>query len=332
MCNRAAQDFKKFPAGVSATRVVRGDCQIYRADAMHEAMMTVPFPVVHFTVAALLSFTAISKCADLANENKSPAPLPSAPEQPRANAPTSPVSFRLRLQPFVDARNGTQHMPDAAALAKTEEMLGRRLASIGIKDVVFTQQPPDRITARSDRLTPEQNAAFRKVVTQSAVLDFRTVHGDSDTLLPEIESKTAILDPAWIVLPLKEDKAHAGKQRSLIVSRVPDITSDQIAEAYARYDLEGWGLSLTFDKKAGEKFFDLTRKMRAHVDRFAIVLDGQILSAPTTGVQGGIAGGSCIITGKFTEQEARELASTLMNPLQHPVVIETVVIEDENAK
>ena len=312
--------------------VNRGDCQICPANDMHKAMRTAPFLPIHFAVSALLSFATVSKCADLANENKTPAPLPSAPEQPRAKALTGPVSFRLRLKPFVDARTGEQHLPDAAALAKTQEMLGRRLAAIGIKNVVFTQEPPDRITARSDRLTPEQNAAFRKVVTQSAVLDFRTVHGDSDTLLPEIESKTAILDPAWIVLPLKEDKAHAGKQRNLIVSRVPDITSDQIAEAYARYDLEGWGLSLTFDKKAGEKFFDITRKMRKNVDRFAIVLDGQILSAPTTRVEGGITGGSCIITGKFTEQETRDLVSTLMNPLQHPVVIETVVIEDENAK
>src|SRR5207249_2292814 len=73
--------------------------------------------------------------------------------------------------------------------------------------------------------------------------------------------------------------------------------------------------------EAGDKFFDLTRSMQVGVDRFAIVLDGKILSAPTTQVQGGIAGGGCRITGKFSEKEARGLASSLLNPLQNPVKI-----------
>src|SRR6202011_1835074 len=54
--------------------------------------------------------------------------------------------------------------------------------------------------------------------------------------------------------------------------------------------------------------------------RFAIVLDGVIQSAPV--IRDAIYGGEAVITGRFTEQEARGLASVLENPLQTPVSIE----------
>jgi SecD/SecF fusion protein len=54
--------------------------------------------------------------------------------------------------------------------------------------------------------------------------------------------------------------------------------------------------------------------------RFAIVLDGVIQSAPS--IRTAIYGGDAIITGHFTEPEARGLASVLENPLQTPVSVE----------
>jgi SecD/SecF fusion protein len=50
------------------------------------------------------------------------------------------------------------------------------------------------------------------------------------------------------------------------------------------------------------------------------VLDGGIQSAPV--IQDAIYGGDAQITGRFTEEEARSLASVLQNPLQTPVSIE----------
>ena len=232
------------------------------------------------------------------------------------------VTFRLRLKPSEDPKTGEQYAVDATALARTEKALGIRLATAGIGNVTFQQQQPDRLTVHAEGLTPEQVSVFRGSVVLTATLDLRTVHGDNDTLLPDIESKKTALDPAWTILPMKETNAGEAKPRKLIVRRVPEITGDEVKSALALSDLEGWSLSVEFDKKAGERFFDITRKMRVAVDRFAIVLDGKILSAPTTQVAGGIAGGSFRLTGRFTEQEVRELASALMNPLRNPVVIE----------
>ena len=237
------------------------------------------------------------------------------------------ATFELRLKPSVDPKTGAERAVDAAALAVTEGTLGKRLAAAGISKVTFTQQAPDRITVRAEDLVPVQVTAFRKAVVYLAVLDFRMVHRDNDKLLPEIESKKAELDPAWVILPMKDVRPGDEKHRRLIVQRVPEITGNEIVEAYAFYDIEGWGLAAKFSEKAGEKFFQITRQMRVAVDRFAIVLDGKILSAPTTQVAGGIAGGSFRLTGKFTEQEARDLATALMNPLSNPVVIEKETVK-----
>src|SRR5207253_364311 len=62
----------------------------------------------------------------------------------------------------------------------------------------------------------------------------------------------------------------------------------------------------------------ITEQYKGH--RFAIVLDGIIQSAPV--IRDAIYGGDAVITGHFTEKEARGLASVLENPLQTPVSIE----------
>src|SRR3989440_977125 len=66
------------------------------------------------------------------------------------------------------------------------------------------------------------------------------------------------------------------------------------------------------------KFGQITDQYKGH--RFAIVLDGVCQSAPV--IRDAIYGGDAVITGHFTEKEARGLASVLENPLQTPVSIE----------
>src|SRR6201984_1179306 len=75
---------------------------------------------------------------------------------------------------------------------------------------------------------------------------------------------------------------------------------------------------LRFDTDGAKQFGNITA---AHVHhRFAILLDGVIQSAPV--IQDAIYGGDAQITGHFTEEEARGLASVLENPLQTPLMIE----------
>jgi protein-export membrane protein SecD len=54
-------------------------------------------------------------------------------------------------------------------------------------------------------------------------------------------------------------------------------------------------------------------------ERLAIILDGEVISAPR--INGAIIGGNGQITGSFTDKEAFELATSLENPLAAPLEV-----------
>ena len=232
------------------------------------------------------------------------------------------TTFNIRIQPAEDPLTGEKRPITQQSLDQAVEVLRTRVDRMGTSEPVITPTTGDRIMVQIPGLATEELDNVRKQLQEVAKLDFRMVHPESSSLLPAIEAKQKILDPAWTILPMKKDKDPEVAERRMVVHRIPDITGEHIKSAFAGYDLEGWYISIQFDSEAGEKFFQLTRAMRRGVDRFAIVLDNKILSAPTSQVEGGIAGGGCRITGKFTEAEARNLASSLLNPLQNPVKIE----------
>jgi preprotein translocase subunit SecD len=75
----------------------------------------------------------------------------------------------------------------------------------------------------------------------------------------------------------------------------------------------GWIVTLDFSGSGGRKFADTTRRLAAQqppLNRFGIVLDGLVVSAPGLN-NGPITGGSAQIEGDFTQQEARDLANVL---------------------
>jgi preprotein translocase subunit SecD len=74
----------------------------------------------------------------------------------------------------------------------------------------------------------------------------------------------------------------------------------------------GWQVDLKMTTEGAKKFADSTTKLSALEspnDQFAIVLDGVVISAPS--VNEAILGGSAIISGSFTADEARALAQVL---------------------
>ena len=74
----------------------------------------------------------------------------------------------------------------------------------------------------------------------------------------------------------------------------------------------GWQVDLQMTTDGAKKFADSTTKLSALEspnDQFAIVLDGVVISAPS--VNEPILGGSAVISGSFTADEARALAQVL---------------------
>jgi preprotein translocase subunit SecD len=76
----------------------------------------------------------------------------------------------------------------------------------------------------------------------------------------------------------------------------------------------GWQVNLSFNGSGKKKFGEATKDMFAQtagsdLNRFAIVLDGLVVSAPQT--NGAILTGTAEITGSFTQAEATSLANVL---------------------
>jgi preprotein translocase subunit SecD len=97
-----------------------------------------------------------------------------------------------------------------------------------------------------------------------------------------------------------------------VVKRVPEMTGGSIASAEARVGLDqtnpgGWGVSMTMTPRGRGEFARITGN---NVGRqLAIVLDGQVSSAPT--IRERITGGDASITGSFDIQSAKDLAIVL---------------------
>jgi preprotein translocase subunit SecD len=88
------------------------------------------------------------------------------------------------------------------------------------------------------------------------------------------------------------------------------LTGKNLKDAYI--DRQDQGLSnpqvaLRFDDEGSTMFADLTKKNLGK--KIAILIDGQIVSAPT--VQSEITNGQAVITGNFTQTEAKDLVSRL---------------------
>jgi preprotein translocase subunit SecD len=73
-----------------------------------------------------------------------------------------------------------------------------------------------------------------------------------------------------------------------------------------------WQVILDFTGEGTRKFAEVTRRLsvqQGDPNRFGIVLDGLVVSAPST--ESAITGGNAQITGDFTQQEATDLANVL---------------------
>jgi preprotein translocase subunit SecD len=85
-------------------------------------------------------------------------------------------------------------------------------------------------------------------------------------------------------------------------------------------------VNLDFDGEATDVFADVTRALVNTDDRFAIVLDGEVLSAP--GVNSAIIDGNAQISGDFTQASAQSLANSLKYGAL-PLEFEDSVVSEE---
>ena len=192
------------------------------------------------------------------------------------------------------------------ALAAARDTIERRVNSFGVSEPVVQVQGTEQIVVELPGIKDVNQAIDQ--IGQTPLLEFRLEGASSDTLTPTIgpDGKLTI-DP----LTGFEPTGLSGKQLKRATADVQQQGTSMLASQVV--------VTLLFDDEGTQLFSDLTTNNIGK--RIAIVLDGQIISAPT--VQSAITNGEAVITGNFTAEEAKQLA-TRLNSGALPVPISLV--------
>src|SRR6267378_4465586 len=226
------------------------------------------------------------------------------------------TSFLIKLQQVDKDKPITPGLLDQAV-----EVIRKRVDYFGGGEPIISPVGQDRILVQIPGLDTAKIQEARDQLSKVAKLEFRLVYPDNGERLKAIDQGTEVVPPEYKIEIYKhapEDNNEKATTERLLVKKKADLGGDRVSESHAYYGNEGWTVQLKFDSEGAKKFGQITEQYKGH--RFAIVLDGIIQSAPV--IRDAIYGGDAVITGHFTEKEARGLASVLENPLQTPVSIE----------
>src|SRR5437762_2161453 len=223
------------------------------------------------------------------------------------------TSFLIRLKPGEKQIN-------KAMLDQAVEVIRKRVDYFGASEPIISPVGQDRILVQIPGLDTAKIQEARDQLSRVAKLEFRLVYPDSGERLRAIDAGKEVIPPDYRIEVYKHQAEGNEKpvEERLLVKKKADLGGDRVSGSNAYYGNEGWTVQLKFDSEGAKKFGQITEQYKGH--RFAIVLDGVILSAPV--IRDAIYGGDAIITGQVTEKEARGLSSALENPLQTPVSIE----------
>lgn len=222
-------------------------------------------------------------------------------------------SFTVQLQPGIDSDGNVRPVTEGAR-EQAIAVLENRLNPDGGLDLVIAPQGDDRLQIQMPGITEDEIENVRQLIQQTARLEFRLVHEDSDMLVDRYETGGDI-EPGWVLMEAVEEG-----DPPMVVRFRPDVDGVNLSRAGVQLDpSEGWIVLLDFDSTGRRMFGRLTEQ---NVGRLmAIVIDEQVFSAPR--INSPIYGSATITGGRggFSESEARALANVLQNPLQNPLEI-----------
>ncbi|MFD8705455.1 hypothetical protein ACFV1W_23055 [Kitasatospora sp. NPDC059648] len=225
---------------------------------------------------------------------------------------TAPGNVRDKIAAL--ARPGLLRLRPVLALAPCVKGLpapGSPAAGVAFKDAL--RAPATEPTATGTVPAPAAPGDLSAALTQGAVP-------------PEFAAQWARLDCSNPGSRL--DYQHAATAPAIACSTDADrdtwykfllgpvgVDGADITDAKAAFDDQqgaGWQVQLSFDAAGAKAFADVTGRLATQPDptnQFAIVVDGSVLSHPY--VRSAIPGGSAVISGSFTREQAEQLASAL---------------------
>src|SRR6056300_170505 len=135
------------------------------------------------------------------------------------------------------------------------------------------------------------------------------IPGNLDSNVKDVISKTAKLTLHLEKQTLVNSKVFFNEEtgEEVRVQEIPNLTGDYIQDASLQYNQNEPVVSFSFNKEGSDLFAKMTSENVG--SRFAIVLDGALITAPV--IREMIPGGSGQISGNFTNESANNLAIIL---------------------
>ncbi len=253
------------------------------------------------------------------------------------------AAFRVQIQP-AEGKKVTRVEAESA-----KEVIEKRLAPLGNKDIVVTVQGEDIIYVEVPGITTEEIDKNREIIEKVAKLEFRLVHPQSQQLIGQRAEGDRVLEPGWIEVPMKEKDLDPEtgeakkpvlnaedlklsrdeqakkrlddifkKRQTILVKNTAEMSGKSVKSAFATLQPGGGNFQIVVNLQSefGSKMESITEK-NLH-QPMAIMVDGEVISAPT--IQGKF-GDHFEVTGQFKQKEAIDLASALSNPLENPLKI-----------
>ncbi|HTN15158.1 MAG TPA: protein translocase subunit SecD [Sphingomonadaceae bacterium] len=187
------------------------------------------------------------------------------------------------------------------AMDTATEVVRKRIDALGTREPTIIREGDTRISVQVPGLSDPE--ALKSLLGQTAKLEFKLV----DTTALQSDIAQGIAPPGSEIVPYAPGTPLAGT--AIAVKRLGGIRGDSLTNAQQSFEQRSNQavVDITFDQAGGKKFADLTAR---NVGKpFAIILDGQVLSAPN--INEPILGGRAQISGSFTTESANQLAISL---------------------
>lgn len=223
------------------------------------------------------------------------------------------AEFLLHLIPDEKAKSDFSRFRDNAI-----ETLRKRLAKQNIFEAEISPAGLEYVSVRVPVKTEDEKANLEKLVLRSAKLEFRFVHDMNDQLVPKYEAYLANGgDPdAFPETPSEAEflsiEERVGEHLSIqyvLVETAVQMEGNEVKDAYPSMNQFGKReILFSFTNAGAKQFGEITGNNIGR--RLAVVLDGQLYSAPTIQSQITTSGQ---ITGSFSQDEAQSVSDALVS-------------------
>jgi preprotein translocase subunit SecD len=188
-------------------------------------------------------------------------------------------------------------------LAEALKTIRNRIDQFGVAEPDIRRQQGGRIQVQLPGLSDPERAIG--IIGQTAHLEFKIVDPDADVT----KATQGVLAPGRELAMMRTTLPDGSDgEAPIVILRDAVLTGETITDARVSHDqFNEPFVSLTFNARGSRQFERVTTDNVGK--QLAIVLDGTVYSAPT--IRERIAGGRASISGRFTVDEARDLAVVL---------------------